>query len=576
MNVLLVQPPIRDFYRTSIRSEPIGLAYLAASLREDGHEVQILDCQTEQKRAVPVPSELSYLKDLYPFYDKSPFKLYTGFYHFGMWWEDIRKRIEDSKADVFGISSSFTPYHGEALGIARIVKEWDQRKIVVMGGAHVSCDPEGVLKSPDVDYVVLGEGEVRFSSLLDLIERKKSEDLEEIDGIGFHRDGALRIHPPREFIHDLDSLPHPARDLYDPGRYRIGKRYSTTIITSRGCPHHCAYCSAHLIMGRAFRARSPEAVIREMLECRTRLGTRLFDIEDDNFTFDRDRAKRLMRGIIEGFGEEKPELRAMNGISFASLDGELLQLMKQAGFRTVNLSFVSTFPSTIAGTLRPEGGIGFERILEETERSGLEAVVYAILGMPDQSIEEMVDTLIYLMGKRVLIGPSVYYPSPGTPLFQRCQERGILPPHSCQWRSAALPIQTEAFDRLDLSTLLRLARTINFLKGKMDETELEEGLTWKGLFQVLKNQRGKAKAEVKGGEEAKTKVEVGERNGRHWMELLRRMIEERSFFSLKREPNGECLILRERSSKRVLDCFLEKARQRPVLKSRTGLWALDK
>jgi len=103
MKVLLIQPPIQDFYQTSIRTQPIGLAYLAASLKTKGHEVEILDCQTKRKKSISIPPELSYLRDLYPFNDRSPFKLYTGYYHFGMGWEEIKKRIQDSKADVFGI-----------------------------------------------------------------------------------------------------------------------------------------------------------------------------------------------------------------------------------------------------------------------------------------------------------------------------------------------------------------------------------------------------------------------------------------------------------------------------------------
>ncbi|MBM4348197.1 MAG: B12-binding domain-containing radical SAM protein, partial [Deltaproteobacteria bacterium] len=150
MKILLIQPPIQDFYQTPIRTQPIGLAYLAASLIKEGYEVEILDCQTEKRKSIPTPPELSYLKEVYPFQDRSPFKLYTGFYHFGMGWEEIRKEIEKSKADIFGISSSFTPYHGEALKVAQLIKEWNSKKIVVMGGSHVSCDPEGVLKSPFV------------------------------------------------------------------------------------------------------------------------------------------------------------------------------------------------------------------------------------------------------------------------------------------------------------------------------------------------------------------------------------------------------------------------------------------
>ena len=111
MKILLIQPPIQDFYQTTIRTQPIRLAYLAASLKKHGHEVEILDCQTEKKRSIPIPPELSYLKDFYPFNDRSPFKLYTGYYHFGMGWDEIKRKIEDSKPDVFGISSSFTPYY---------------------------------------------------------------------------------------------------------------------------------------------------------------------------------------------------------------------------------------------------------------------------------------------------------------------------------------------------------------------------------------------------------------------------------------------------------------------------------
>jgi radical SAM superfamily enzyme YgiQ (UPF0313 family) len=197
MKILLIQPPIRDFYQTSIRTQPIGLAYLAASLKKEGHEVEILDYQTETKKSIPIPAELSYLKDFYPLKDRSPFKLYSGYHHFGMGWEEIRKRVENSKADVFGISSSFTPYHGETLEIARIIKEWDRKKIVVMGGAHVSCDPEGVLRSPFVDYVILGEGEARLPLLLEQIGRGRVKSVEKIDGIGYRNDGEIQINPLR-------------------------------------------------------------------------------------------------------------------------------------------------------------------------------------------------------------------------------------------------------------------------------------------------------------------------------------------------------------------------------------------
>jgi hypothetical protein len=292
-----------------------------------------------------------------------------------------------------------------------------------------------------------------------------------------------------------------------------------------------------------------------MLECRNKYHIRNFDIEDDNFTFDKERAKRLMSLVVETFGEQTLELSAMNGVSFASLDGDLLGLMKRAGFKTINLSFVSTDPSFKERMGRPGTTEVFDKILGEARQAPLNVIAYAILGIPGQRIEEMLDTLIYLMGKRVLLGPSVYYPTPGTSLFEQCKAKRLLPPHPSQWRSSALPIETEDFNRLDLVTLLRLARVINFIKGKMDEGELNEGMTWTQLHDALK---GKVEAEGISSKEALT-----------WIGLLLVLFKERSFFSLKKGSMGRKSIFREKTSRRVLDYFFEKAWDKPILRSRS-------
>jgi uncharacterized radical SAM superfamily protein len=360
------------------------------------------------------------------------------------------------------------------------------------------------------------------------------------------------------------------------------RKRSTMIITSRGCPHGCAYCSTHLVMGASFRTRSPESILEEMLECRKRYNIKIFDIEDDNFTFDQERAKQLMSLIIETFGEANLELTAMNGISFASLDRELLELMKRAGFKTINLSFVSTDPHFKKRIGRPRTTNDFDRVVEDAEQTGLNVIAYAILGMPDQTIKDMVDTLIYLMGKRVLLGPSVYYPTPGTPLFEKCKEMDILPCRPSQWRSSAFPIETEEFERLDIVTLFRLARVINFIKGKMDGKGLNEGTTWKEIFQVIKD-KDKVESEEKVEAEAEAEVKIKSsapcamldarcNKGRTvpWMKLLSLLFKERSFFSLRKNLDRGLSIFKEKSSKKVLDYFFEKAWDKPILRSRSA------
>lgn len=326
------------------------------------------------------------------------------------------------------------------------------------------------------------------------------------------------------------------------------------IITSRGCPHGCAYCSAHLVMGSSFRTRTPEAILKEMIECRERYDIQAFDIEDDNFTLDQERAKRLMSLVIENFGEEKLDLSAMNGVSFTSLDEELLKLMKRSGFKTINLSLVSTNPLTKEKMGRPKGTTEFDKIIDKSEQVNLNVIAYAILGMPGQTIEEMADTLIYLMGRRVLIGPSVYYPTPNTPLFEKCKKEGILPAQISRWRSSAFPIETKEFNRLDLLTLFRLARLINFIKGKMDRNELDEGLPWRELC---------APSAMRSA--SLNRVEP---NAMSWIDLILLLYEERSFFSLRKSSKGWSSVSKVESSKKVLDYFFEKAWKKPILKSR--------
>src|SRR4030042_5581263 len=155
----------------------------------------------------------------------------------------------------------------------------------------------------------------------------------------------------------------------------------------------------------------------------------------------------------------------------------------------------------------------------------------------------MRETLIHLMGKKVLIGPSIYYPTPGTFLFERCKKESLLPSHPSQWRSSAFPIETKEFSRPDLFILFRLARIINFIKGKMDEKELNEGMTWKELLWDLKN---------------KVKVEVKD-NATAWIDLLLLLFNERSFFSLSKDSRGRILEVKEKSSKKILDYFFDNA-----------------
>ena len=462
MKILLIQPPVRDFYQTPIRTQPIGLAYLAAALEQSGFEVEILDCQvTNQKKTIPVPERFSYIKKFYPRGDLSPFRLYSGYHHFGLSCEEIKERIKQSGADVIGISSQFTPYCEEAAVIASLVKSVDEEIPVIMGGAHVSAAPAEVLKQPCVDYTVSGEADITLPLLLQHIQRGRLPA--DLDGVGYRVKGTARINPRRFFIHDLDTLLFPARHLLDFSRYTIHGAPYTVLITSRGCPQGCTYCSVSQVMGKAFRPRSPENVLKEVKHCKDTWGISLFDLEDDNFTLDQNRALKILRLMLEEFGENALQLFAMNGLSIFSLNKELLEKMKRAGFRHLDLSLGSSSHHASMQINRPYNPEKAAAVLKQAAAYRLPTTTYLLYGIPGHCLEDMVQSLRCLTGQETLIGPSIFYPTPGTPVYNEVYPDHPAPDFTAL-RSSLFPVETEQFSRLDLITLLRLSRWVNFIK----------------------------------------------------------------------------------------------------------------
>ncbi len=463
MKVLLIQPPVRDFYQTAIRTQPIGLAYLAAALEQNGFATQILDCQViTQKKLIPPPQTFLPITKFYFRGDLSPFRLFNDYYHFGLSYEDITERIKQSNADVVGISSQFTPYCTEALTIASLVKSINPMLPVIMGGAHVAAVPQDVLMQPSVDYVVLGEAEESLPLLLQHIQHDRIPS--QIDGVGYKIKGAIYINPRRRFINKIDLIPFPARHRLDLSRYQIGSQPYTVLITSRGCPQRCTYCSVSQIMGERFRPRSPEHILAEVKQCRENFGISVFDIEDDHFTFDQRRAAHLLQLFIEEFGEDELQLCAMNGVSIFSLNKELIAAMKRAGFLHLDLSLGSISRRASIEINRPYHPEKATIVLCQAADHKLPTTTYIIFGIPGHTLDDMLQSLFYLMEQQTLIGPSIFYPTPGTPVYERLYGcRMPPPPDYSMLRSSLFPIETEHFSRLDLLTLLLLSRWVNFV-----------------------------------------------------------------------------------------------------------------
>ena len=487
-DILLIQPPVRDFYLTAKRTIPYGLACIAASLQNAGFSVEIFDAlATSKSRKLQIPEEMAYLDEYYGKEDISPFALFNNFKHFGYGFERIGKEAAKSGAWLVGISSLFTPYAGYALHTAETVKAFSPSCKTVLGGHHPTALPESVMGNGAVDYAIRGEGEVSMPLLAGAVRGGKSLDL--IPGLVFRKkDGSITINETAT-VENLDNQPFPATNLLKQDFYMRGKTASAVISASRGCPMKCSYCSVGASSFMKYRRRSVESVLGELEKIVYENKAGFIDFEDENLSMDRTWFITLLNGIKTRFGKSEIELRAMNGLFPSSLDEETVRLMKEAGFRTLNLSLGSFSSAQLGRFGRPDVRDDFDKALLFAEKYGLDAVGYIIAGAPFQNPEDSVSDILSLAGRRVLAGVSIFYPSPGSPDFGLCDKLGILPETFSLMRSSAIPV-SHTTNRKQAVTLLRLGRILNFIKYLKDSgIEIPESLPFREKVIKTDNRR---------------------------------------------------------------------------------------
>jgi len=326
MNVCLINPPqilnrslgLPDIF------QPLGLLYIAACL-EKKYCVSIIDTPSEGLQSI---------------------KKIKGQYYLGLTFEEIEKRIRGLEPDVVGITVPFTVNLESAIQVASMVKLIDKKIITILGGIHPTACPAETLAFGCVDFVVIGEGEDTIQELLRAFINYSNENLRNIPGIGFKYKNDIVLNSPRDSIKNVDLLPFPARHLLPMENYftamKTGlaqrKNYIynnrwATIITSRGCPYNCNFCSIHGVMGRKFRPRSPESVVDEIKHVVQEYDIRHINFEDDNLTLDKKRAERIFDLMIEN--KIDVTWSAPNGIRADAIDENLVRKMKLSGCKRV-------------------------------------------------------------------------------------------------------------------------------------------------------------------------------------------------------------------------------------------------
>ena len=380
MKVLLVNPPMGfSYYSLGIRRPPLGLAYLASVLR-DHHQVKVIDFNVEKQDW-----------NNYPY----------------------------SEFDIVGISVDTARYL-TSLRIAKLAK--NQGAIVVMGGLHVSFLDKDALGSGMVDYVVRNEGEYSFLSLVKFLS--KEIPFEEVRGVSYLTNGDFSRTLDAPFIDDLDSLPFPARELLPLKLYRekMNGRLMTTLITSRGCPFNCEFCSSSQFFGVRWRARSVENIFEEMELLHKEYNYRALSFVDDNFTLNPSRAIKLSEKIIK----QGWDLiwGAWSHVDTVVNNPGMVRIMAKAGLKRTFLGFESGSQEVLNGYGKKALIRDALKAMEILKENDVRVTGGFILGALNESKDMMKETINF--AKR--LNPSraqfsILTPYPGTKLYERVKDR---------------------------------------------------------------------------------------------------------------------------------------------------------
>ncbi len=465
MRVCLINPPRihpKAWGKPTVY-QPLGIAYEAAVL-ERQHNVSIIDSPTEGWKNLEQIDEKKY--------------------RVGLNNEETADRIKQCSPDIVGINIPFSGWSKAAFEVASTTKRVDKNIITVLDGLHPSARPVDCLSNPNIDFVVRGEPEYTMFELLGALEQGRSEDLKKIEGIGFINNGKTVITPPRPEIQDLDSLPFPARHLLpmniyfeaakeNPIRGEISKPY-TLILTSRGCPHKCIFCSNHIVMGRTWRGRSPENVVDEIEQVVHTYSIEQIDFVDENMTLIKKRVENICDLILERGLEF--DWYVPNGVRADTLDEKLLKKMKASGCKGIRIAPESGVQSVVNEIIKKNMNLkDVEKAVVLAKKVGIKVGIFFILGLIGETKENMKETIKYAYKLRKLGAGSFQFsiatPLYGTELYELAKRGGFLRENFSDEALAAVEplIETEEFTAEDVRDLCVQANLINqsFTRDKL-------------------------------------------------------------------------------------------------------------
>ena len=382
MKILLTQPKdIVGNYRP--KRPTMAQAYIGAALEKFGHEVKILDMRLEGVE------------------------------------DEFESTLKSFNPNVVCFSlASLTVKN--AFKQMELVKKYNKNAIIVAGGPEVTTLAESILPKSHVDFIVIGEGEFVFPEFLE--KYQKNGDWKSVSGLGYKEDGKMIINE-RELRDDLDNIPFPAWHLFDLNKYNKNiSRIKFPIMTARGCPHDCIFCTIPAVYVK-YRARSPENVVDELEYVHNKFGTTNFQVLDDNFAYINKRAIGICNEIIKRGLNKKIKWTIGQGLTAASVTKELAFKMKEAGCTLVSMGVESVHEDVLRKMKKPANLYVLEKAIKILKEAEIKIKAFFIVGLPGSTYDKEIDSVAFF--KRYKIDIPRYsnpVPMPQTELYDWAKE----------------------------------------------------------------------------------------------------------------------------------------------------------
>ncbi|MBO8129715.1 MAG: B12-binding domain-containing radical SAM protein [Peptococcaceae bacterium] len=399
MNILLINPPANDILdpigmqrrKPEKTWVPLGIAYLGSTLSQAGYDVTVRDMH-------------SYA------------------------WDNVKSELENVKPDVIGISC-FTMWRAGAIQTAKLARQCCPEAHIILGGPHASLFPEQMFRLAPVDTIVIGEGEITMVELAGVLA--KGGDRAGVKGIAYQEAGRIVKTDPRPTVKDLESLPFPLYESFDLDEYKspeIPPPYlslkGTHIISSRGCPFSCRFCSVNRFWGKQWRPRSPRNVVDELQWLYQAHGVRHVYFSDDIFTLDQDRTVEICREILR----RKLEMVWMAETRVDCVTREMLTWMRKAGCYRIYYGVESGSPTILKNVKK---GFTVQKIKEAfaaTHEAGIQPCCFLMVGNPGENETTIDETVALIKEIRPATVPIMGLTQilPGSALYEFSKSQGLI------------------------------------------------------------------------------------------------------------------------------------------------------